>query len=253
MKPVNCFDVNANNRLICAGTDELNHNVYLLFFDIRERRLMGGFFESHQEEVTDVRFHPEDPDIVASGSTDGLINVFDCKKESEDDALKYCLNTEDSVARVKWHHQEKLSCITNTNDLLLYDIDNQDLLKKWDRSTITEAIKRKSVIDCNLVDCYNYGSDEMILLATSNYNKGESLRSIKFNQKSLEALGNFSGNSQIIRASLFNEKENLFYTFGEGAVISIWKEGEAGEGTSTSNLKESSSVKKKLKKKANPY
>jgi WD repeat-containing protein 89 len=52
VKPVSCFDVNANNRLICAGTDELNHNVYLLFFDIRERRLMGGFFESHQEEVT---------------------------------------------------------------------------------------------------------------------------------------------------------------------------------------------------------
>lgn len=52
VKPVSCFDVNANDRLICAGTDELNHNVYLLFFDIRERRLMGGFFESHQEEVT---------------------------------------------------------------------------------------------------------------------------------------------------------------------------------------------------------
>ena len=52
VKPVNCFDVNCNNRLICAGTDEISHNVYLLFFDIRERRTMGGFFESHQEEVT---------------------------------------------------------------------------------------------------------------------------------------------------------------------------------------------------------
>ena len=152
MKPVSCFDVNSNNRLICAGTDELRHDVYLLFFDIRERRLMGGFFESHQEEVTDVRFHPTDPDIVASGSIDGLINVFDSKKESEDDALKYCLNTEDSVAKLTWHHGDKLSCITNTNDLLLYDVNEQDLLKKWDRSAITNAIARKSVIDCNLVE-----------------------------------------------------------------------------------------------------
>lgn len=55
VKPVSCFDINSNDRLICAGTDELNHNVYLLFFDIRERRLMGGFFESHQEEVTGKR------------------------------------------------------------------------------------------------------------------------------------------------------------------------------------------------------
>lgn len=253
MKPVNCFDVNSNSRLICAGSDELQHNVYLLFFDIRERRLMGGFFESHQEEITDVKFHPTDPDLVASGSTDGLINIFDCKKESEDDALKYCLNTGDSVAKLKWHWEDKLSCITNTNELLLYDVNEQDLLKKWDRSSITEAIKRKSVIDCNLIDCYNYGSDEMMFLATSNYKKGECLRSMKFTDKSIEPIANFSGNSQIIRASLFNEKDNRFFTFGEGAIISIWKEGKGDDASSSVNLKEGSSIKKKLKKKTNPY
>jgi len=255
VKPVSCFDVNSNNRLICAGTDELNHNVYLLFFDIRERRLMGGFFESHQEEVTDVKFHPSDPDLLISGSTDGLINVFDCKQESEDDALKYSINTEDSVGKLQWHHQDKISCISNTNDLYLYDINSQDLLKKWDRAAITDAIKRKSVIDCNLVDCFNYGADEMIFLATSNYSKGECIRSMKFSDTSLDPIGNFSNNSQIVRASLYNEKENLFFTFGENALISMWKEGEASnaEGSSRKHLKEDSSIKKKLKKKSNPY
>lgn len=252
VKPVTCFDVNANNRLICAGSEELNHNVYLLFFDIRERRLMGGFFESHQEEVTDVKFHPTDPDMVVSGSTDGLINVFDCKKESEDDALQYSLNTEDSVSKLKWHHQDRLSCITNTNDLLIYDVNEQDLLKKWDRAAVTESMKRKSVIDCNLVDCYDLGASDMMLLATSNFNKGECLRSLKFSASSLDPVANFTKNSQIIRASLFNEKANLFFTFGEGGIISMWKEGSDAESTS-SNLKEDSSVKKKLKKKANPY
>lgn len=253
VKPVTCFDVNSNNRLICAGSDELNHEVYLLFFDVRERRLMGGFFESHQEEITDVKFHPTDPDLIASGSTDGLINVFDCKQESEDDALKYCLNTEDSVSKLQWHHQDKLSCITNTNNLHLYDVNKQDLLKKWDRSIITESIKRKSVVDCNLIDCYNYGSDEMIVLATSNYNQGECVRSMKFSQDSLVPVGNFTSNSQIIRASLFNEKENLFYTFGERSNISVWKERAHDEAVSSRNLKDESSMKKKLKKKSIPY
>lgn len=250
---MNCFDVNANSRLICAGTDELNHEVYLLFFDIRERRLMGGFFESHQEEITDVKFHPTDPDCVASGSTDGLINVFDCKKESEDDALKYCLNTEGTVAKLKWHHQDKLSCITNTNDLHLYDVNEQDLLKKWDRAAITAAIQRKSVIDCNLVDCFNYGSDEMMCLTTSNFNKGECLRSMKFNQTSLDPLGDFTKNTQIIRTSLYNEKDNVLFTFGESGIISVWKEGTAEASTSSTTHKEDSSIKKKLKKKSNPY
>lgn len=253
VKPVSCFDVNINNRLICAGTDELNQEVYLLFFDIRERRLMGGFFESHREEVTDVKFHPSDPDVIASGSIDGLINIFDCKKESEDDALKYCLNTGDSVAKLKWHHQDKLSCITNTNDLHLYDVNEQDLLKKWDRVAITEAIKRKSVIDCHLIDCYDDASNEMIFLATSNYNKGECLRSVKFTKEMLDPVGNFNGNTQIIRASLYNENEETFFTFGEGAIVSVWKQQSSVEAGSNSNQKEHSAVKKKLKKKLNPY
>ncbi|CRK90388.1 CLUMA_CG004026, isoform A [Clunio marinus] len=253
VKPVNCFDVNANDRLLCAGSDELNHNVYLMFFDIRERRFMGGYFESHQEEVTDVKFHPTDPDTLCSGSTDGLINIFDCKKEKEEDALQFSLNTEDSIAKLQWHYHDKLSCITNTNELLLYDANEHDLLKKWNRSSITEAIKRKSVIDCNLIDCYNYGTDEMLLLATSNYNKGECIRSVTFSENTLDPVGNFSGNSQIIRASLYNAKENLFFTFGEGAIISLWKESESAATNMNVSLKEDSSVKKKLKKKSNPY
>jgi WD40 repeat protein len=254
VKPVNCFDVNSNDRLLCAGSDELNHNVYLLFFDIRERRLMGGFFESHQEEVTDVKFHPTNPDRLASGSTDGLINVFDCKQESEDDALEFSLNTEDSVNRLKWHSDDKLSCITNTNDLLLYDVSSQDLLKKWERSSIADAIKRKSVIDVNIVDCHNIGN-EMMYLATSNYNKGEALRSMKFNQNSMEPLANLSGNSQIIRTSLYNEKDNMYLTFGESALISVWHEGSSPltDASPQKALKEDSSIKKKLKQKANPY
>lgn len=251
VKPVNCFDVNSNDKLICAGTDELNGNVYLLFFDVRERRLMGGFFESHQEEITDVKFHSHNPDILASGSTDGLINIFDCKQESEDDALQFSLNTCDSVQKIKWHHKNSLSCITNTNDLLLYNYESQDLMKKWSRTEITDAMKRKSVIDCNLIDCYDIG-DEMMFLGTSNYNKGECLRSLKFNDTSLTPLADFKGNSQIIRASLFDETKNVYMTFGEKAIISVWSEGSAAQSTSQ-NLKDESSVKKKMKKKNNPY
>lgn len=167
------------------------------------------------------------------------------------------MNTEDSVSKLKWHHQDKLSCITNTNDLLIYDVNEQDLLKKWDRAAITESIKRKSVIDCNLVDCYNYGTDEMMFLATSNFNKGECVRSMKFSTDSIEPIGNFTGNSQIIRASLYNEKDNVFFTFGENAIISVWKEGSSDDAGSSkksaADFKDESSVKKKLKKKSNPY
>lgn len=76
---------------------------------------------------------------------------------------------------------------------------------------------------------------------------------MKFKEDSLEPIANFTGNSQIIRASLFNEKDNVYFTFGENSIISVWKEGEVVSSKRSADTKEDSSIKKKLKKKSNPY
>lgn len=127
------------------------------------------------------------------------------------------------------------------------------MLKKWERKTITDEIKRKSAIDVQVHSCYDFGKDEMIFLASSNFNKGECLRSMKFDDKLMRPHANFSGNGQVIRTTLFDEKQNIFYTFGENSIISIWKEGTETAGNLTNNLKDESALKKKLKKKSNPY
>ena len=44
-----------------------------------------------------VKFHPERRDILVSGSTDGLVCLFDISKPSEDEALYGTLNSESSV------------------------------------------------------------------------------------------------------------------------------------------------------------
>lgn len=99
---ISCFDRNANSRLLCTGTEELESSVYMFFYDIREQKLMGHYSDSHQGEVTTLRFHPQNPDILGSGSTDGLINTFDLRETSEDDALQITINTESSVQKINW-------------------------------------------------------------------------------------------------------------------------------------------------------
>lgn len=79
----------------------------------------------------------------------------------------------------------------------------------------------------------------------------ETIRTLKFNESNLKPFTNLQGNSQIIRTSLYHPAEDLIFTFGEGGIISIWKEGSAAE---TPNKNKSvSSVKKSLKKNKNPY
>ncbi|CAG2055643.1 unnamed protein product [Timema podura] len=51
------------------------------------------------QPLKQVRFHPSKCDTIATGSTDGLINIFDLSQGCEDDALLYSLNTEASVRK----------------------------------------------------------------------------------------------------------------------------------------------------------
>lgn len=153
---------------------------------------------------------------MASGSTDGLINVFDINQTDEDDALVYCLNTESSVQTISWHkkpndifeERNTISCITHTNDFHLYDVEESETILAQNRSEITALMKRKSADDCYLINCHATLNDELFLLVGSNYNSGECLRSLTLDKdcKNFMPRTNFIDNKQIVRCSVFNAK-----------------------------------------------
>lgn len=107
MKPLASFDISCDDRLVAAGTEHIGGDAFILFWDIRynnskfdsRNNLLGGYWESHMDDVTSLAFHSVKEDVLASGSTDGLINVFDLTQTTEDSALNYSLNTESSVVR----------------------------------------------------------------------------------------------------------------------------------------------------------
>lgn len=70
---------------------------YLLFWDTRSSKLFGAYWESHSDDVTSINFHPNHVHSLTSGSTDGLLNVFNLLESAEEDALQYSFNTDSSV------------------------------------------------------------------------------------------------------------------------------------------------------------
>ncbi|XP_055377080.1 WD repeat-containing protein 89 [Condylostylus longicornis] len=227
-KPILCFDSNINERIICAGTEQVLRDSYILFFDIRQNDLLGAYWESHQDDITSVKFHPKQSDLLISGSTDGLINIFDISQKAEEDAIQMTLNTDSSVHRLNWHKnvydKDIISCITHTNDLQLFQGDEGDLISSFDRSKITTAIKRNFEGDCYLVNCHSMEDDSIFILAGSIFNKGNVLRSLKVLNKSLEPLGNFEENKQIVRDSVYNSKSGIIVTSGESGIVTVWTE-----------------------------
>lgn len=105
LRPFASFEISKDDRLIVAGSEHVGGDAFILFWDLRynsgrtegKSEFLGGYWESHMDDVTSLAFHPTERDILASGSTDGLINVFNLTKSNEDSALKYSLNTESSV------------------------------------------------------------------------------------------------------------------------------------------------------------
>jgi len=100
MKPILTFDVSHNDQVVCGGTEVVDEDSYLLFWDVRSSKLLGAYWESHSDDVTAVKFHPSATHSLTTGSTDGLLNVFNLLEASEDDALLFSFNTESSVVRI---------------------------------------------------------------------------------------------------------------------------------------------------------
>lgn len=55
LKPLSCFDVSCDGRFLVAGTDVIKDDAFLLFWDIRSTNLLGGYWDTHQGDITQVK------------------------------------------------------------------------------------------------------------------------------------------------------------------------------------------------------
>ncbi|KAJ4452541.1 putative Replication factor C subunit 2 [Paratrimastix pyriformis] len=91
--PITCIDVNSDDTTLACGGEE---NLY--FWDLRAMALRSCFSDSHSDLVTQVRFHPTNPNQLLSSSLDGLVCLFDLSLGGEDEALTTVINAETSVS-----------------------------------------------------------------------------------------------------------------------------------------------------------
>ncbi|KAJ4428236.1 hypothetical protein ANN_24253, partial [Periplaneta americana] len=256
LKPLSAFDISCNGRLMCGGTECIHDDTFLLFWDLRSTKLLGGYWESHTDDVTQVKFHPTKKDILASGSTDGLINIFNVCESNEEDALQHSLNTESSVDKIGWFHQENcddaLFCITHTEDLQQWENDGACPIVQFSRDNICHLMKvqfylkslgkiseqRKSSESCFIVNAHCTDKPEDLLLLTgSTAGRGECLRTFTVHMKQITPMSNLIGNKQIVRSSCYNRENGLLLTGGESGILSLWRPGPSSGKDSHTDLK----------------
>ncbi|KAF9820521.1 hypothetical protein SFRURICE_009940 [Spodoptera frugiperda] len=233
VRPYECMDISCNGRVLCAGSQLVEDDAYLVFWDNRVTKPLGGYWNSHTDDITQVKFHKTQTEVLATGSLDGLINIFNVMELSEDDALTYSLNVENSVEKLSWLDEKQVACITQSNDLQFWDTQSGDLLRTFTRDKVSRSIKRSKADDCFLVDTYTSIDDTPVVLAGSYGGNGHVLRSATAAGGRLQPAALFPANRQTVRCSHYDKDRDILVTTGEAAIISVWTGSEAAENGTT--------------------
>jgi len=116
------LSVNNDGMLAAAGTEvevvDKENESCVVFWDLRTSGCVGSYSESHTDDITQLKFHPIKDNLLASGSTDGLVCVYDLNSVSEDDGLFSTMNTESSVHRLGWYSASNIYAVTHMESVL---------------------------------------------------------------------------------------------------------------------------------------
>ncbi|XP_034246533.1 WD repeat-containing protein 89 [Thrips palmi] len=228
LKPFLSFDISKSGHFLCAGTEVFDGDAFLVFGDARSCKVLGGYWESHSDDITQVSFHPLIPDNVASGSSDGLINIYDLKKDTEDDALVDSLNTESTVDKLTWYllngTHKGIACILDTMDVQLWTQDGAAPISTFSRKHVANSTGWKAS-KSNIINIHQTSSEDLLFLAGGSVKESDRLALLQVKDKDLLVESELPGNKQRVRCSWFHPESGSLVTAGENGIISHWRPG----------------------------
>ncbi|KAI7531622.1 WD40 repeat-like protein [Hortaea werneckii] len=113
-------------NILAAGTESNKEglgDVSVLLYDARNPSLpLRDYAESHTDSITQLAFHPSAPHVVLSGSTDGLVSVFNGNETDEEEALQTVFNPRSAVHCAGFLSQEEVYVFTTDEQFLIYPL-----------------------------------------------------------------------------------------------------------------------------------
>ncbi|XP_068110366.1 WD repeat-containing protein 89 isoform X2 [Hyperolius riggenbachi] len=225
------FDISCDDLVVCAGTEKIDEDAFLVFWDSRyspdthSREPLGVYSESHNDDITQVRFHPTNPSLLASGSTDGLVNVFDISEGNEDDALSSTCNSDSSVGVIGWAGKgyNQVYCLTHNEGFCWWDlaqVDTDEPITLCSIEDVREKIEGCTV-DYLTGGLYDDKTDSLFLVAGSHSGTVHLLRCDSDRLIHLKSLQ--GGHSSTVCSFYWDVDDNFLITGGEDAQLLLWK------------------------------
>ncbi|KAL8926928.1 MAG: hypothetical protein Q9172_001589 [Xanthocarpia lactea] len=197
------------------------------------KRPLLQYVESHNDDVTDLSFHPSRPSVLLSGSTDGLVNLYDTTITDEDDALTQVFNHGSSIAHTGFLSDHEVFALSHDEMLSIYDDTDSDIAEAPMRVHAFGDLRPQ--LQCHL---------HQLDIVPLHHGSGWTL-----DMANALRLPN-AHSDEVARSFCFSRDGDTIFTAGEDGLIKAWQSSE--EPTINTTAKILGSANKKRKKQDGP-
>ncbi|KAJ3133392.1 WD repeat-containing protein 89 [Physocladia obscura] len=139
--PLVSLACNASGSVLAAGAElaekagpDGEDIASLLMWDIRNAAApLAHFIDSHSDDITQLRFHPFKDELLISGSTDGLINLYELTPTLNEEDSLYQVIKANSINKLGFFgpQYEYIFAQTHIETFSLYKFENGDVVKEF--------------------------------------------------------------------------------------------------------------------------
>ncbi|KJZ71595.1 hypothetical protein HIM_08989 [Hirsutella minnesotensis 3608] len=226
--PILSMACSASTQTVAIGTELQNHTASIFLWDVRAAPSPKAHYqEVHSDDVTSLAFHPSEPALLLSGSTDGLVNLYDTRVPDEDDLTLQTLQHGASIHRAGFLDQGLVFALSHDERFALYDV-------RVDDAAPASFGDLREVLGCQYVAGVTAKTDGSgaILGAGSQDRQNFELVFLARDQASEKGWALDRNNSvglpgahgeEIVRSFCFFDEEQLVFTAGEDGAIKAWR------------------------------
>ncbi|KAL1952785.1 hypothetical protein VTO42DRAFT_4262 [Malbranchea cinnamomea] len=230
--PLTALSFNAQTNTVVAGTELVSYQASVAFWDIRSPgppRLQ--YVDSHNDDVTELQFHPTRPAILLSGSTDGLVNIYDTTVTDEDDAGLQVIK-HSSIHRAGFLDDQTIFALSHDEIFSIHPLTNPDDDATESAAPVHFGDVRPS-LECEYVVQILSSPSGAYIAAGSTSRQTLDLVPIvqtppfkfSFDRSRMWRLPGAHG-EEVVRSVFLDEQSQTLFSCGEDGLVRVWREDE---------------------------
>ncbi|KAL4241427.1 WD repeat-containing protein 89 [Abortiporus biennis] len=238
-------DVSSDGLTVAGGTELQGDDASILYWDPRNPAApLRAHTSTHSDDITAIHFlklgSTTQGNIVLSASSDGLLCTSNADEPDEDEAGLHVGNWGCSIAQAGWVQSHTGSpSVWASSDMETFSLWSKELDLVRDVDIRQPSVHKQDLtwVTDYIIGCHNLSSipddmdSDLCLFAGSNEGDIALLTKVSFsaaNSNSPWTLRRLwtSQHVGVVRALLWDEKNNVLVTGGEDSRINAWSSGE---------------------------